>query len=191
MSGSVLDPDHPRLAPAPDRIATSIGDRRERRSRRPDENRHREDVIREVLTREGERLSQEVIRKLTSDLGVSRATAYRMIKTFRSCGAVTAPMTRPVGRPKGARVLEFGARDAHSRHDRDLLSAARAAEIQPARARDRQALPEGASAGAQLADHQGARARHRHSDADAATQRSRIAKQRRARCGRDQRPHGR
>ncbi|WP_159731863.1 transposase [Methylosinus sp. Ce-a6] len=107
MSGNVLDPDHPRVAPALDRKPdTSLADRRERRSRRPDENRHREEVIREVLTREGERLSQEVIRKLTSDLGVSRATAYRMIKTFRSCGAVTAPMTRPVGRPKGARVLD-------------------------------------------------------------------------------------
>ncbi|MBM3578967.1 MAG: transposase [Alphaproteobacteria bacterium] len=40
------------------------------------------------------------------DLGVSRATAYRMMKTFRTCGAVTAPGTRPVGRPKGARCLD-------------------------------------------------------------------------------------
>jgi len=38
--------------------------------------------------------------------GVSRATAYRMMKTFRTCGAITAPWTRPVGRPKGARCLD-------------------------------------------------------------------------------------
>ncbi|OBS53472.1 hypothetical protein A8B73_05750 [Methylosinus sp. 3S-1] len=63
-------------------------------------------MIRELLTREGERLSQGAIQDLTRDLGVSRATAYRMIKTFRSCGAVTSPFTRPVGRPKGARVLD-------------------------------------------------------------------------------------
>lgn len=77
-----------------------------RKSRIPEEGRRREEIIRELLVREGERLSQNVIKDLTRDLGVSRATAYRMIKTFRTCGAVTAPMTRPVGRPKGARVLD-------------------------------------------------------------------------------------
>jgi putative transposase len=78
----------------------------ERRSRRPEEERRREERIRELLTREGERLSQGAIQDLTRDLGVSRATAYRMIKTFRACGAVTSPFARPVGRPKGARVLD-------------------------------------------------------------------------------------
>jgi putative transposase len=81
-------------------------ERDERKARRPEENRRREEAIRDLLTREGERLSQDAIRDLTRDLGVSRATAYRMIKTFRSCGAVTSPLTRPVGRPKGARVLD-------------------------------------------------------------------------------------
>jgi len=73
--------------------------------RRPDDGR-REEVIRETLAREGERLSQRVIQNLTRDLGVSRATAYRMIAKFRTCGAVTSPSTRPVGRPKGTRVLD-------------------------------------------------------------------------------------
>lgn len=77
-----------------------------KKSRSPEEGRRREEIIRGLLMREGERLSQDVIKDLTRDLGVSRATAYRMIKTFRTCGAVTAPMTRPVGRPKGARVLD-------------------------------------------------------------------------------------
>jgi len=66
----------------------------------------REAAVRALLGRVEGKLSQEVIEELKKDLGVSRATAYRMIKTFRSCGAVTAPSTRPVGRPKGARVLD-------------------------------------------------------------------------------------
>jgi len=66
----------------------------------------REEAVRALLGRVDGRLSQEVIEELKKDLGVSRATAYRMIKTFRSCGAVIAPSTRPVGRPKGARVLD-------------------------------------------------------------------------------------
>lgn len=79
--------------------------------RRPEVDRQREDVIRALLSRQGERLSQDVIQNLTRDLGVSRATAYRMIKRFRTCGAITAPSARPVGRPKGARVLD-AAREA-------------------------------------------------------------------------------
>ncbi|HTO79088.1 MAG TPA: transposase [Methylocystis sp.] len=69
------------------------------------ENR-RETVVRAALGRVEGKLSQAVIEELKKDLGVSRATAYRMIRTFRSCGAVVAPNTRPVGRPKGARVLD-------------------------------------------------------------------------------------
>ncbi len=66
----------------------------------------REAAVRALLGRSEGKLSQEAIEELKRDLGVSRATAYRMIKTFRSCGAVIAPSTRPVGRPKGARVLD-------------------------------------------------------------------------------------
>jgi len=66
----------------------------------------REVLVRAALGRVEGKLSQAVIDELKKDLGVSRATAYRMIRTFRSCGAVVAPNTRPVGRPKGARVLD-------------------------------------------------------------------------------------
>jgi len=66
----------------------------------------RETVVRAALGRVEGKLSQALIEELKKDLGVSRATAYRMIRTFRSCGAVVAPDTRPVGRPKGARVLD-------------------------------------------------------------------------------------
>jgi len=66
----------------------------------------RETVVRAALGRAEGKLSPAVIDELKQGLGVSRATAYRMIRTFRSCGAVVAPDTRPVGRPKGARVLD-------------------------------------------------------------------------------------
>ena len=66
----------------------------------------RETVVRAALGRTEGKLSPAVIDELKQDLGVSRATAYRMIRTFRTCGAVVAPDTRPVGRPKGARVLD-------------------------------------------------------------------------------------
>lgn len=73
---------------------------------RRDVQSRREVVLRDVLGRVEGKLSQRVIEELKKDLGVSRATAYRMVKTFRSCGAIVAPTTRPVGRPKGARVLD-------------------------------------------------------------------------------------
>ncbi len=73
---------------------------------RTEETRRREAAVREMILRAGERLSRDDIKDVTGKLGVSRATAYRMIKTFRSCGAVTDPAARPVGRPKGARVLD-------------------------------------------------------------------------------------
>ena len=66
----------------------------------------RETVVRAALGRAEGKLSPAIIDELKQDLGVSRATAYRMIRTFRTCGAVVAPDTRPVGRPKGARVLD-------------------------------------------------------------------------------------
>ena len=66
----------------------------------------REQAVRALLGRVDGKLSQDAIEELKKDLGVSRATAYRMIKTFRACGAVIAPTTRPVGRPKGSRVLD-------------------------------------------------------------------------------------
>lgn len=116
MRANLPDAGRPLVSQQRQEFRTSMNEKEDKRNKRPEEDRRREDVIRELLTREGERLSQDAIKNLTQDLGVSRATAYRMIKTFRTCGAVTAPMTRPVGRPKGARVLdatrEFLIRDA-------------------------------------------------------------------------------
>ncbi len=68
--------------------------------------RARTDAIREIVLRAGKRLSQDHIDEVKGKLGVSRSTAYRMIKTFRACGAVIDPNARPIGRPKGARMLD-------------------------------------------------------------------------------------
>lgn len=68
--------------------------------------RRREEALRQLLARDGVS-STAIVEELKKDLGVSRATAYRMMRTFRACGAVVAPSTRPVGRPKGARVLDM------------------------------------------------------------------------------------
>jgi hypothetical protein len=66
----------------------------------------RTDAIREIILQAGKRLSQEHIEEVKGKLGVSRSTAYRMIKTFRACGAVVDPNARPIGRPKGSRMLD-------------------------------------------------------------------------------------
>ncbi len=82
-----------------------MSDAKEKQNRSQTQQR-REAVVRSILSRTNGKLSQDVVQQLRSDLGVSRATAYRIIKTFRTCGALTSPLTRPVGRPKGARVLD-------------------------------------------------------------------------------------
>jgi putative transposase len=89
-----------------DKLLGPMNEHTQKIDSRPEKERRREEVIRALLEHEGNRLSQSVIDGLKRDLGVSRATAYRIIKTYRTCGAVTAPTTRPVGRPKGARVLD-------------------------------------------------------------------------------------
>ncbi len=66
----------------------------------------RTDAIREIILQAGKRLSQEHIEEVKGKLGVSRSTAYRMIKTFRACGAAVDPKARPIGRPKGFRMLD-------------------------------------------------------------------------------------
>ena len=78
----------------------------ESKAARSEETLRREAAVREIILHAGERLTRDDIKQVTGKLGVSRATAYRMIKTFRTCGAVIDPSAKPVGRPKGARVLD-------------------------------------------------------------------------------------
>jgi DtxR family transcriptional regulator, manganese transport regulator len=75
-------------------------------SPRAAQTRARTDAIREIVLQAGKRLSQEHIEEVKGKLGVSRSTAYRMIKTFRACGATVDPNARPIGRPKGSRMLD-------------------------------------------------------------------------------------
>lgn len=83
-----------------------MNDHTEKKNVRSQMQQRREAAVRALLARVDGQLSRDLVEELKRELGVSRATAYRIIKTFRKCGAATAPMTRPVGRPKGARVLD-------------------------------------------------------------------------------------
>ncbi|WP_442756400.1 transposase [Methylocystis sp. JAN1] len=65
----------------------------------------REDAMRHLLAESDGAPTKTIIEKLKNGLGVSRATAYRMMKSFRTCGAIS-PAARSVGRPKGARSLD-------------------------------------------------------------------------------------
>ncbi|QGM98071.1 transposase [Methylocystis parvus] len=65
----------------------------------------REDAMRHLLAEAEGASTKTLIEQLKSRLGVSRATAYRMMKSFRTCGAISSA-SRSVGRPKGARSLD-------------------------------------------------------------------------------------
>jgi DtxR family transcriptional regulator, manganese transport regulator len=68
--------------------------------------RRREDVLRQLLANINGAPTRIIVDELKKDLGVSRATAYRMMKSFRTCGAIVPPSSRSVGRPKGAKGLD-------------------------------------------------------------------------------------
>ncbi len=65
----------------------------------------REDAMRRLLAAAQGAPTKTLIDELKQGLGVSRATAYRMVRSFRSCGAITSS-SRSVGRPKGTRGLD-------------------------------------------------------------------------------------
>src|SRR5215472_14220583 len=66
----------------------------------------REDVVRKfVLGRDGNRKSA-TIKELAQELGLSRATAYRMIAMFQAGGTVTSLMGKAPGRRRGHRALD-------------------------------------------------------------------------------------
>ena len=66
----------------------------------------REDAVRKfVLGRDGNRKSA-TIKELAQELGLSRATAYRMIAMFQAGGTVTSLMGKAPGRRRGHRALD-------------------------------------------------------------------------------------
>ncbi|MCY0150928.1 helix-turn-helix domain-containing protein [Hoeflea alexandrii] len=70
-----------------------------------DEACRRADAIRGFLKRNPEGATAGDVAELAAELGLSRATAYRLIKLFRSGGTVLSLVDRKRGRPEGHRAL--------------------------------------------------------------------------------------
>ena len=66
----------------------------------------REKAIRDLLSRNPDGLKGRDVADLAWELGLSRATAYRMIRLFRAGGTVTSLMDRTRGRREGFRTLD-------------------------------------------------------------------------------------
>jgi len=58
------------------------------------------------MRRHPEGLTHAAITDVAVELGLSRASLYRLVRLFRSGGTVTALMPRKVGRPQGLRMLD-------------------------------------------------------------------------------------
>lgn len=71
-----------------------------------DEACRRADAIREFLKRQASSATTAEVGKLAAEMGVSQATAYRMIKQFRAGGSVLSLVDRKRGRPEGHRTLD-------------------------------------------------------------------------------------
>jgi putative transposase len=71
----------------------------------------RERVIRDLLGRRPGRLSIEEVEDAAFELGLSRATTYRLIGRYRAARTVEVLIEQPVGRRKGS-LIEQPARDA-------------------------------------------------------------------------------
>ena len=82
-----------------------MNDEGERKERDWEEACRREEAIRTLLVSEARRLSAKEVEKAALELGISRATLYRMIRLlsrYGNCFVVTSPS---LGRPKKSRSL--------------------------------------------------------------------------------------
>jgi putative transposase len=66
----------------------------------------REEAIRRLLRRHPKNLTYAAVDDIASELGVSRMTVYRLVRSFRAGGTVTSLMPRSRGRPQGLRMLD-------------------------------------------------------------------------------------
>ncbi|RWN61454.1 MAG: helix-turn-helix domain-containing protein [Mesorhizobium sp.] len=73
-----------------------------------DEACRRADAIRDFLRQQPDGSTIGDVARLAAELGLSRATIYRLIKVFRRGGTVTSLLDRTRGRPKGSRTLFAG-----------------------------------------------------------------------------------
>ncbi|RWI57044.1 MAG: transposase [Mesorhizobium sp.] len=71
-----------------------------------DEACRRADAIREFLKRRTGNATTAEVGELAAELGLSQATAYRLIKLFRAGGTVLSLVERKRGRPEGHRTLD-------------------------------------------------------------------------------------
>src|SRR5208283_3067417 len=95
-----------------------MGERRgdEEAEKRWEEACRREEAIRDLIGRNPDGLKGRDVSELAWELGLSRATTYRMIRLFRAAGTVTSLMDRTRAR--------HGARRNHSTNHHELLSEA-------------------------------------------------------------------
>ncbi|HML42682.1 MAG TPA: helix-turn-helix domain-containing protein [Hyphomicrobium zavarzinii] len=82
--------------PFPDQIDEALWDEACRRA----------DAIRGFLRRHPARTTAGNVAGLAAELGLSQATAYRMVKLFRAGGTVLSLVDRKRGRPEGHRMLD-------------------------------------------------------------------------------------
>ena len=80
-------------------------DKAPREEREWEEACRREDAIRTLLNRRTLALSAKEVEEAAVELGISRATLYRMIRLYRDGGTVSSLLPRSVGRPKKSRSL--------------------------------------------------------------------------------------
>ena len=66
----------------------------------------RHEAIRGLLERHSGLLRTADVKDVAWDLGVSQATLYRLITTYKTTGTVEALMPRTSGRPAGLRLLD-------------------------------------------------------------------------------------
>ena len=71
-----------------------------------DKARRRADAIHEFLRQQPNRATIDDVTDLATELGVSQATAYRLIRLFRKGATVTSLVDRKRGRPKDHRTLD-------------------------------------------------------------------------------------
>src|SRR5271166_3788548 len=71
----------------------------------------REEAIRDLLLRHPDRPKKRAVADVAWELGLSRATLYRLIARYRAARTVDALVERPLGRPKGS-LHEEPVRDA-------------------------------------------------------------------------------
>ncbi len=88
-----------------ERLGPAMNDEVARKEREWEEACRREDAIRTLVGRRTSALSAKEVEAAAIELGVSRATLYRMIQLYREGGTVSSLLPRSVGRPKKSRSL--------------------------------------------------------------------------------------